>query len=308
MSLINVSLNLVAYADALKNVNPSVKFTDLKWSMLGLPTNQPQMIPIALAPGTTQTVMSLTRTLSYSGGTSFVIASVVGTSDAQIQASFGQRIGRTDGDGTTQWTVTRTNTLVRLMFTGTGTAPDFTTFVLGDGVTLETGFNISNQGDFTIVNLSVSGHWVEFVNPIGVGETVTAQADIYSNGPVQVGDIIDISNSNFSFPNQGQFKLTRVTDTFVEFSNPYAVPETVTGVSSGLVIYPVASQWMLLAIDHQVKLAFNAEGTFGSIVQPPVDGDLACNPGLLLKRGKIFQLDINNPGLAMATGFVFLSE
>lgn len=308
MSLINVSLNLVAYADALKNVNPSVKFTDLKWSMLGLPTNQPQMIPIALSPGISQTIMSATRTLTFSGGTTFNIVAVPATTDAQIQTSFGQRTGRTDGDSTTQWTVTRTNTLVRLFFTGTGAVPDFTTFMIGDGVTLGTGFNTFNQGDFTITNVSVSGTYVEFTNAIGVGETVLAQADIYSNGPVQVGDVLDISNPAFSFPNQGQFVLTRVTDTFVEFSNQNLVPESVTGVTSGFVIYPVAAQWMLLAVDQQITVAFNAEGTNGCVVQPPVAGDLACNPGLLLKRGKIYQLDITNPGLVPASGFVFLSE
>lgn len=308
MSLINVSLNLVAYADALKNVNPSVKFTDLKWSLMGLPTDQPQMIPIALAPGVTQTIMSLTRTLSFSGATSFVIADVPGSTDVQIQTSFGQRVGRTDGDSTTQWTVTRTNNLTRLFFTGTGTAPNFSSMQVGDGVTLGAGFNTFNQGDFTIVNLSVSGTYIEFVNPIGTGETVLAQVDVYSNGPVQVGDVIDISNGAFSYPNQGQFKITRVTDTLVEFSNPNAVPETVTGVTSGFVVYPVAAKWMLMAVDHRIKIAFNGEATFGTEVEPPVDGDINNNPGLLLKRGKIFQLDITNPGLSVASGFVFLSE
>jgi hypothetical protein len=306
MSLINVSLNLVAYADPLKNVNPSVKFTDLKWSMLGLPTDQPQMVPIALSPGTSQTILNVTRTLSFSGGTSFTIASVAGTSDTQLQASFGQRTGRTDGDATTQWALTRSNMLVKLLYTGTGVAPNFNTIQIGDGVTLDVGFNTFNQGDFVIVNKG--SNFVEFVNPIGVNETVTAHAEIYSNGPVQVGDVLDISNSIFSYPNQGQFKITRVTDTFVQFSNPQLVPETVTGITSGLVIYPTASKWMLLAIDHRVQVSFNGSSSFTSEVEPPVDGDIANNPGLLLKRGKIFQLDITNPGLAVASGFIFLSE
>jgi hypothetical protein len=308
MSLINVSLNLVAYADALKNVNPSVKFTDLKWSLMGLPTDQPQMIPIALAPGVTLTIMSLARTLSYNGSTSFVVVEVPGSTDAQIQASFGQRTGRTDGDGTTQWEVTRTANLTKLHFTGTGTAPNFSSMQIGDGVTLGTGFNTFNQGDFTIVNLSVSGAFIEFVNPVGAAETVAAQVDVYSKGPVQVGDVLDISSGAFSFPNQGQFKITRVTDSFIEFSNPNVVPETVTGITSGLVVYPVAAKWMLMAVDHKLKIAFNGESTFGTEVEPPVDGDINNNPGLLLKRGKIFQLDITNPGLSVASGFVFLSE
>lgn len=306
MSLINVSLNLVAYADAMKNVNPSVKFTDLKWSMLGLPTNASQMVPIVLSPGTSQTVMSLARSLSYSGATSFVVSAVPASSYAQIAGSFGQRTGRSDGDATTQWAISITNTLVKAQFTGTGTAPDFTTIQVGDGVTLGAGFSTFNQGDFVVVNKGVN--YVEFINAIGVAETVAAQVDIYSNGPVQVGDIIDITNGAFSFPNQGQFQIVRVTDTFVQFTNSSVVAETVTGITSGLSIYPIADKWMLLAIDNRVICQFNGDTGTGCEVEPPVTGDIEKNPGLLLKRGKIFQLTLSNPGLNVANGFVFLSE
>lgn len=306
MSLINVSLNLVAYADAMKNVNPCVKFTDLKWSMLGLPTNASQMVPIVLSPGASQTVISLSRTLSYSGATSFVITAVPATSYAQIAASFGQRLGRSDGDATTQWAVSITNTLVKVQWTGTGTAPDFTTIQVGDGVTVGAGFSTFNQGDFVIVNKG--SNFVEYTNAIGVAETVTAQVDVYSNGPVQVGDIIDISNPAFSFPNQGQFQIVRVTDTFIQFTNSAVVPETVTGVSIGLSVYPTADKWMLLAVDNRVVCQFNGDSGTGCEIEPPVTGDIEKNPGLLLKRGKIFQLTLSNPGLKVANGFVFLSE
>ncbi len=308
MSLLNFSTNLTAYADALKNQNPSVKFTDLKWSMLGLPTDNPQMIPITLAPGTTQTIMSSTRAISFNGSTSFVIATVPGTSDAQVQVSIGQRTGRSDGDATSQWQFVRTNTLVQMMWTGTGTAPDFSTMSIGDWVTIEEPFNQFNQGDFAIVNINVAGNYIEFVNPIGTNETVVGQVDIYSNGPVQVGDILDISNPIFSFPNQGQFKITRVTDTFIQFCNQKAVPETITGITTGFVIYPVASKWMLMAVDHKIVVAFNGDTGTGCEIEPPVDCNIHETPGLLIKRGKVYQLKITNPGLTMASGFVFLAE
>lgn len=306
MSLINFSLNLTCYADDLKSVNPSVKFTDLKWSMLGLPTDAPQMIPIFLSPGETKTIMSTTRAVSFTGATAFTIAAVSGTSNAQLQSSFGQRTGRTDGDATTEWAITRVNSLVKLRYTGTGTAPNFASVVVGDGVTLGVGFNAFNQGDFLIVNKGAD--YVEFTNAIGMVETVTAQADIYSSGPVQVGDVLDITNPVFSFPNQGQFKILRVTDTFVEFSNPAAIPETVSGMTNGIVVYPDSAKWMLLAIDHRVIAQFNTDIGFGVEVEPPADGDIVNNPGLLIKRGKVFQLSLFNPGLAVASGFVFLSE
>jgi hypothetical protein len=306
MSLINVSLNLVCYADALKTVNPSVKFTDLKWSMLGMPTDSPQMVPVTLSPGETKAIMSVTRSISFNGATSFSIAQVPGSSDVQLQASLEQRTGRLDGDGTTEWQIIKTNSIIQAKFSGTGTAPTFASIQIGDGVTLGSPFNTFNQGDFVIVNKG--SDYIEFVNPIGMAETVVGQVDVYSSGPVQVGDVLDISNSNFSFPNQGQFKITRVTDEFVQFSNPAAIEETISGITTGVVIYPEAIKWMLLAIDHVVSAQFNGDSGSGVVIEPPVNGDLAGNPGILLKRGKIYQLNLFNPGINVATGFVFFAE
>jgi hypothetical protein len=310
MSLINVSLNLVAYADVMKTVNPSVKFSDLKWSLLGLPTAHPQMIPISLVPGETRTVLLLTRPISFTALTTFQIFPVPQTANSRLIANLGQRTGRNDGDPTTQWQVVRTANLVRLTYTGTGTAPDFTSILPGDGLTIEntTGFSVFNQGDFVITNVNIAGQYVEYVNPIAVNETVTDQVEIYSGGPVQVGDVLDISNGAFSAPNQGQFTILRVNDLYVEFANQNAVPETITGITTGVVIYPFSSQWMLLAVDQRIQVQFNGDTGLGVEVNPPAPNDLVNNPGLLLKRGKIFQLVMINPGTFPASGFVFLSE
>lgn len=306
MSLINVSLNLVAYADALKSANPSVKFTDLKWSMLGLPSNNAQMVPFSLGAGQSQTVMSLARTLSFNSSTSFTVVPSDGCTSAQLQGNFGARTGRSDGDGTTQWNMTVSQTLVQLQYTGTGTAPDFSTVMPGDGVTLGSAFGTFNQGDFIVTGKG--SNYIQFINPIATNEEATGQVDIYSNGPVQIGDMLDITSPVFAFPNQGQYKISRVTDTFVEFSNPCAIGQTVTGVTTGLNIYPDAANWILMAIDNRVIVNFNGDTGTGVEVTPPVVGDLYQNPGLLLKRGKIFELTVFNPGLVNAAGFAFLAE
>lgn len=307
MSLLNLSVNLVAYADELKNSNPMVKFADLKWSMLGLPTDIPRQVPIALPPGTTQTVMSTERTLTFTGATSFQIANVAGTTNVRLIGDFGARVARLDGDATTQWALVKTNQLVRMTYTGTGTAPTFAGIQVGDGVTLSLPFLSINQGDYVIV--SKGANYIEFTAPNAVDETVTAQVEIYSSGPVQVGDILDISSSQFSFPNRGIFTILRVTDQYVEFSNPEAVAQAgVTSVSSGLSIYPEAYRWMLLAIDHKVVVKLNADTQSGCEVEPPKESDLVNNPGLMIKRGKVFRIDIQNPTLEVAQGLLFLAE
>jgi hypothetical protein len=308
VSLINISVNLVAYADATKSDNPRVKFADLSWSMMGLPTGIPHQIPIYLAPGETKSIVLLNRTLSFNGSTSFNIELVDGTLDARLVGDFAARTGRPDGNGTTEWAVTRTGNLTRFTYTGTGTSPTFGSIVAGDGVTIEAGFNELNQGDFTIVK--VGADYFEVINAIAQPETVVAQVEIYSNGPVQIGDTLDLSSAGFSSPNQGKFKIKRVTDKWVQFANSYAIDQTgVTGVAStDLVIYPELHTWMLLAVDRRVFVRVNGDTGNGTEVEPPLEGDLVNYPGLYIKRGKVYRLELVNPSLAPATGTVFLAQ
>jgi hypothetical protein len=194
------------------------------------------------------------------------------------------------------------------MFTGTGTAPTFGGMVAGDGVTLGTGFATLNQGDFTIVN--VGADFVEFTNKLASNETVTAQVEIYSSGPVQIGDTLCLTSTAFSFPNRGQFKILRVTDALVEFSNADVVPETgITGVgATELVVYSSSWNWMLMAMEGKAIVRLNGDTDSGVEVEPQSDGDIVNDPGLFLKRGKVFSVDIENPGLTAVTGVLVLAE
>ena len=306
MSLINVNVNVVAYADEDRSVNPSIKFSDLKWSLLGLPTANPKMVPIDLAPNETKVIMESARTLSFTGSTVFDVVQIDAGPRAQLVGDFGARTARSDGDGTTEWTVTRSNNLVRFTYTATGAAPSFGGMVAGDGVTVGFPFSSLNRGDFTVVK--VGGSFIEFVNAIGVAETVVGQLEIYSSGPVQVGDILDLTSSQFSQPNRGEFTILRVADSFIEFSNESAVTESVTGVTDGVVVYPEAFRWLLVAVDRRVVIRLNGDSDSGTEVEPLEEGNFVNNPGLMLKRGKVFRVEVTNLTLEQAKGFVFLAE
>lgn len=306
MPLLNVNLNVLGYLDGPKTANPRMKLHDTTLSLMGLPTEAMNTTPIDLAPGESVTLASTLRTLSYTGATSFSVSKNQAT--ARLSGSFGQRTGRSDGDATTQWTLSVSQELVTLTFTGTGTAPAFGSMQPGDGVTLDSPFSSLNRGDFIVVKVGAS--YIQFVNPIAAGETVTGQVDVYSSGPVQKGDVLDLTSAAFAFPNRGQFTITRITDSFVEFSNPSAVPETgITGVISGeLNIYRDVYQWLLVAVEHRAIVRLNASSNDAVEVSPPVDGDLTSNPGIMLKRGRVYQVQIFNPTNYQLKGFLFLAE
>jgi len=306
MSLLNVSLNFLAYLDAVKSANPSMRMTDQEWSLMGIPSDQVNTYPLVLSPGETKQVMSTARALNFNSSTTFAIAPIPGSCLVQLTGSFGQRTGRADGDDTTQWQVTVVNGLVTLTFAAEGTAPDFTTMRPGDGVMLGTAFQQYNQGIFQVVK--VGANFIQFQNQLGVAENVTGQADVFSSGPVQVGDTLDLTSSQFSFPNQGQFQITAVTDTFVQFTNRAAVPETVTGVTGGLTIYLDSYEWMLVALDGRTILNLNGDTGSGLEVSPGQKGNIGEDPGLMLKRGKVYQMQAYNPGQDVVRGFVVLVQ
>jgi hypothetical protein len=275
----------------------------MKWSLLGLGTDKFRSIPVYLAPGESTVVESTMRSLSYNAGTTFVISIVSGR--MRIAADFGQRTSRPSGDATTQWVLTQNGTLTRAQAVG-GVMPTFASVVLGDQLTIAAGFLSVNQGDFTVVGKGAD--YVEFVNENGAAENVTNQIRIYGNGPVQAGDLVDVSDINFSYLNQGVFSITRVTDQFVEVVNPNAIPQSVTGVSSGFAVYPFSYKWMLLAVDHKTIVGLNGDNNNYTEVEPDKEGDIVKHPGLFLKRGKVFQIRIKNPGLTQVRGFLVLAE
>lgn len=306
MSLLNCNIAILAYADGPASLQPSIRLADLKWSMLGLATDHVRNIPIALQPNETMTVASTARTLSYSTGTSFVISQNL-SGNMRITANFGQRVSRSVGDGTTVWNLTVTGQVTRIT-AASGSLTNFGNVQVGDQVNTS-GFSASNQGIFTI--LSKGSNYIEFINQYAQAQSgvTSSPLSIFSSGPVQVGDVLDLSASQFAFPNQGTFPVIAVTDTYIDVVNPNVYPQTVTGVSTGVNVYPYAYKWMAIACDNKLTIGLNGNTPVPGYleVEPPVAGDIVKNPGIFIKRGKVFQVDITNLGVSLAQGFLILA-
>lgn len=307
MGLLNLSLNFVSYSDAERNADPRVKFCDFHWSLLGIPfSKNPKEEPISLAPGETKTILTTERPLAFNSATSFEVLPVTGTSRVRILGSFGQRLARDYGDETTQWSITKAGVNLATATYVSGTEPDFASFVVGDGLAIDVPFLAPNRGHFSIVK--VGSNFIQFTNPYATEETVVGPVSVFSSGPVQVGDVLDLQSPQFLYPNRGQFEIVAVTDRYVEIVNPEAVAESVTGVTSGLSICPVSYKWMLMAVDRKVIVRLNNDSGSGVEVSPESEGSLERHPGLFLKRGRVFKVEVFNPNQSVAEGFIFLTQ
>ena len=146
MSLLNVNLAILAYADAPASATPLLRLADLKWSMMGLPTDNFRNIPLSLAPGETATIASTARSILPLYGSTYEV-STPAPGVMRITGNLGQRTTRLDGsDETTEWAITRTGDLVRATYTGTGTVPSLLGSVWpGDGITLDVPFTTDSR-------------------------------------------------------------------------------------------------------------------------------------------------------------------
>lgn len=306
MSLLNINLGVLAYSDGPASNQPKMRLADLAWSMQGLPTGQFRNTPISLAPGETMTVATTVRPITLTSETEVTITSIDG--DRMIvTGNFGQRTARATGDQSTVWEITKSGSVVRLSVKS-GAAANFAQVQVGDILNVSQGFCVQNQGEFLI--LSKGSNYVEYINAYAQEETDISgePVSIYSSGPVQKGDIIDLTSQSLAFPNQGSFPVTAVTDKYIEVINPQAFPQTVSGFSSGMCVYPFAYKWVMVAVDHKVLVGLNGNAPGSIEVEPQVENDLVRNPGIFLKRGKVFELQIMNPGLKPVSGFVLLAE
>ena len=102
MSFLTLNIGILAFADTIKSAQPDVRLADIKWSLQGLPTNNFKQIPISLAPGETMTVASTSRSISFTGSTTFTVSKI--DSNMKIQGNFGQSIVKQDS--ATEWTFT----------------------------------------------------------------------------------------------------------------------------------------------------------------------------------------------------------
>lgn len=303
MSFLSLNIGILAFADAVKSQTPDIRLADIKWSLQGLQTDHFKQIPISLAAGETMTVASTARNLSYNGATSFEVIKV--DSIMKLNGSFGQSIIKQSG--ATEWSLTRNpNGVCKLTAVG-GIAATLTTVNSMDMVELGNLFSIRNRGQFAVLKSTATT--IEFINDTGITEpaNITGDVNVFTK-KIQNGDIIDITSVEFAFPNRGTFPVSKVGADYIEIVNSNAFPETVTNVTSGIVVYPFAYKWCMVAVDHKVQMGLNGASTASIEIEPPVEGDIAKNPGLFIKRGKVYEVTFYNSGIETVNGFLILAE
>lgn len=180
--------------------------------------------------------------------------------------------------------------------------------VVGDYVRLGSMFNTLNQGEFKIIAKSANAFVVENftgVNegPIVLGSGFASQLRVYSAAGVQRGDTLVI-DQGFSPVTFGSYKITDVTDNYIEFYSTDVLPQETT-ISSALNIYSQAKSLIYLEADQKCSVTVN--GTVVANMEPFVIND-STQPGVFMLKSTVYSFEVQNNSLDPASCFVATVE
>ena len=314
MSKFSLMFFLNASADSVSSNHPNLQ--NFKWTreMSGLPVSKPLSQELSLAPGESKTIFDGTRSLSHDNTTVYSLApkSVNSTTYvlSHVSGTAPQfRTSRSSGaDATTQITITQNGPLLKFASTG-GTALNLIVggAVVGDYVRIGNLFNISNQGQWKIIALTATSLTIEndlgvAEGPITLGAGFANQFRIYSALGVQINDTLNITGG-FSPVSRKAYKITAVSDNFIEFSSLEILPTESSIMTNSLSIYSAAKQFVYLETDQKIDMILN--GIDAGNVEPFLTGN---KPGIFVKTATIWSLAITNQSTDPAVVYIAAIE
>lgn len=313
MSKLNFLVHLNTYSDTSPSNNPSL--SNFKWTreINGIPASNPVSDAFSLAPGEAKTIFSGVRTLTQSIDTVYGIQlKPLSSSTYRIQYTSGTvpgfRTARSIGsDATTQVTTVTNGPIIVFSSTG-GTAFNFGSVVIGDIVEIGSQFNTLNQGQYKVLAKTATSFTVENftgVNegPITLGSGFADQIRIFSAAGVQEGDTLVISEG-FSSVTFGSYKITNVTDSYIEFYSTSVLPQE-TGISSALNIYSQAKNLVYLEANQKCTVEIN--GTQMAAMEPFIINN-SKQPGVFMLKATVYSFTVTNNSLDTASCFVATVE
>lgn len=314
MSKLNFLVHLNTYSDTSASNNPSL--SNFKWTreITGIPASNPISEAFSLAPGESKTIFSGVRTILVDGTTQFSLQlKPLSSSTYRLLATSGQipgfRTARSTGaDATTEVTAVVNGPIVTFSSTG-GTAFNFASVVVGDIVKIGDQFNTLNQGEYKILAKTATSFTVENytgVNegPVTLGATFADQIRIFSATGVQEGDIVVIK-SGFSSVTFGSYKVTDVTDNYIEFYSTSVLPQETGIISADLAIYSQAKN--LVYLESSQKSTVEINGTQMAAMEPFIINN-SKQPGVFMIKATVYSFTVTNNSLDTASCFVATVE
>lgn len=319
MSKMNLLLHINMYQDENPTNNPLMNNVRWERSAQGISISEPTSKSLVLAAGQSLSLFDGIQTISADNTTKWDITLKSGTSNTyKISYASGtlpvfRTLRSVTYDATTEVTITKNAKL--LIFESTaGTIFDLINdgVIVGDEVRIGDGFNVTNQGKFSILALTATSFTIENESgeaegPIVLGADFADDIRIYSANGVQVGSKIDIIDG-FSSVSFGAYEITDVADDFIEFFSNDSLPSEldVSNNPDAFLIYQDAKQFIYIESDQKLDIKIN-----GSTVTNQLNilsAGTARKPGMFMNSGSLKSVEIVNKSQQSANIFYTSAE
>ncbi len=307
MSKLNLLISLLTFDDQNTTNDPQMVHVDWTRNVKNLPVDNPSSRQEVLAPGESITLLNGAVSTSIDGTTQFDLSNTIGSTYRIAYDGNGTSPDfRTEralaADATSEITITKNNNATTTLSATGGTVADFSTAVVGDELRLGAAFSPANQGTFQIIAASAISVTIKKADSLAevvvLGAAFAADLRVYSAAGVQRGDRVIISGG-FSLATHDTYEISDVSPDFIEFVSTEAIPEETDIIpNTGLTIFADAKS--LIYIESDKKALVKVNGDAGQLIEPKVAGSSTV-PGIYLKQGTAFQLEIENTSLEPAT-------
>jgi len=326
---LNLFAKLLAYKDQPVNSNPRLRPVDWDRECGGIAVKDPDSKGHEIPIGQSKVIFNGIRTTTIDGTTTFSLALLnTSPSSYRITHTGGTNPTFRTGRGLTLNSCVVTfdvlpNNIVNLSVPLLSPS-DFTPVQSGDFLFVPN----TNTGDAAnVISVMNSGYWqvlaktdnqnLVIARPFGttfegISETIVltsdAQLRAFSSAGVQVNDTMVLSAA-FSTASLKSYTITAVTDLFVEFSSTLPLPNQ-TGVmpgAAGMVFYTENKKILYIEVDQEAVVRLNGDlGDFQKL--SPIEPGNPDKPGIYLKTGSVFSLEVINKSNSLLNAFVVSAE
>ena len=312
MPNLNLNFQVLIFEDSADR-NPQIRLPDLSKSIQGIPVTYDKSDRILLNPGDIDNIAVTTRAILWDTTTQLSISRPVALND-NIRVTWTgtgtNPIFRTNrnmgGDATTTVSITRVSPYTARLQQVAGTAFTLGGVVIGDFVRFEPNtdlltspFSAANVGT-TLQIQAVGSNYIDFIDNgqasldtnIVLGASYSQVLKVISPGPVKVGDTIELTGSNINLSNQGNYTITDVSDSWVQFINPFAYPQTVL-YDTNLASFTIYQYLIGFVLARGIGGPFQVK--FGNQTQW-VTVDMLGDTAIFLGSVSTYQIQATNPG------------
>lgn len=279
MPYLNLNLGVLIYED-LNQAQPLIRPTDITRSFQQVAVQFDKSDRITLQPGDTTTIVSTTRSTAWDNTTQLEFQRYLAANDNVRVRWTGTgtnpafRTARAiAGAADTVVSITRVSpNTVRITNTA-GTAWDTSTVQVNDLIRFEKStdaiaspFSLTNQGQTWLVQAKTSST-IDFLDnglasldtAITLGSNYAYVLRCITQGPVRIGDTIDLAGAGLNPSNQGRYQIVDVSSDFVEVVNPFSVDETVLYGTNVINIYDHEIGFVNLRASGRFQIRFGGQ-------------------------------------------------